>query len=1238
MSSLQNELLLDVEDSIVVGLYHYLWLKDGKGRACPEVNIPHTVIISNGRPKTWYFTSGKEHCIKRKNRANITNANITDALAPRPKLSSTSTLNTNRANTRNNNFASNRATTVAYGGGNNSSSGGGTADPSAALLGAWGAPSNPPTTQQQQLQLQQQQSQAGHRRNKSADAAAAAAAFADGGRAPDGTCTGTTLGPWPHHGVVARFQGSMTNPHNAGVTSNRGASLGRKKKGTAAAAAAAADGGGDASGGGRFLCVLTGEMYPAATERYDVTYKQLLQHWFSLASQLPNEGDRLRAMDTIPLAIRRANPSLTREWYLRVRSQPTFLYRTAPVCVEAAAQITGMALEDLQRALQPTPSGMMGVMAAAAAAVGGSGATGGTAWPPAGSPGAAAAAGGGGGGGGGGGISNSGMGILAGWAAAGAAVQTHGSPPVTARGPVAEGLSRQATANTSLRVQLAASGSVRRPSTALPPAGPSSHSLLQQPQTTPFRSGSRQQLPSAAHQHSPNSQPGAGPSRRFMPRSKSASPSVASSRLSAVAHNNGGGGGGGGGGGLPSMLVPRAENEKSAGSGLGRVPSFLQVYGPTPEQAAEAAAIAAALPYEVLDEARQLAGAEDAAAAAAAETEGVETEGEEATSPRGGHRRLQGDAAADADGGGGGGGCDLSDGSATAADGSRTTSQGDAAGCTLAAPAGSPNEPRNAVNATTAAATTSGGGSRAAAAGLGGSPGLGYATAAVTAANGGGGGSGYSPPRPGRLPGRMSASSEITEMGSIASFSDPSSPSVNHASYNHLHGHGHGHAYSHTYLHPPPPLASSGGGGGGGGGSAAAVGSPGSIGASRMSPPRSAGAPTLHTIHEEGAAAVLPPPPSASSRRSGSPLVGGTELLFPPPSRGGSGSHSVPRMRPPARPGMDRQLAAGSSGGAGRRHPGPPPTYGHSGGGAAATAGGGLQRGNSLSESGDLPVLPGTAAAAAAAASLNSTMASSIGSLSRRSTSNQAVLSTEDIRTLRELSEAYTAAERLTQQLLAQAHEILSEDGGSRPGSTGTSPMHGARQGRTAPSPRALTPTSRPGTGNSGFSGTRQPSVSSTGTGTGTGGGGGGSRLMRLSSGSGRPGTTGTQRPSSSSLPTAQPPPASATGPTTAGVEPYVNRTGSGRSVGSGSGGAGDAATPPATALAAASLVSAPGQAISPGADLIMGLGRSSPGTGDGGDGGVVAAAAAAAARHSPGDLDLFTSAEADLLAEALQE
>jgi hypothetical protein len=46
---LQSQQLLDVEDGIAVGLYHYLWSKDGKGRACPDVNLPHTVGAPTGR-------------------------------------------------------------------------------------------------------------------------------------------------------------------------------------------------------------------------------------------------------------------------------------------------------------------------------------------------------------------------------------------------------------------------------------------------------------------------------------------------------------------------------------------------------------------------------------------------------------------------------------------------------------------------------------------------------------------------------------------------------------------------------------------------------------------------------------------------------------------------------------------------------------------------------------------------------------------------------------------------------------------------------------------------------------------------------------------------------------------------------------------------------------------------------------------------------------------------------------
>lgn len=69
-----------------------------------------------------------------------------------------------------------------------------------------------------------------------------------------------------------------------------------------------------------FMCVLTGEQCPGAL-RCDVTYKLLMQAWFAEAAGLANEGDRIQALDSIPPAIRRANPNITREYYLRMRSQ-----------------------------------------------------------------------------------------------------------------------------------------------------------------------------------------------------------------------------------------------------------------------------------------------------------------------------------------------------------------------------------------------------------------------------------------------------------------------------------------------------------------------------------------------------------------------------------------------------------------------------------------------------------------------------------------------------------------------------------------------------------------------------------------------------------------------------------------------------------------------------------------------------------------------------------------------------
>jgi hypothetical protein len=197
------------------------------------------IIVSNGRPKVWYFTSGKERCIKRKNRANMTNATITEALAGRPKTAKGSG---GGGNPSGGHSTSNIHTT---------SSGGyvsAALQPGDSLLGVWGAPQTSPQRQQSQLQRQQSQQLAqplGHKSDKQQ------LDQTEGGRNTDGTSTGTTLGPWPHHGVVARFQGSITMPHNGGGAANRGASLGRKKKGVSTEEATGGCKKVPAGGGGR---------------------------------------------------------------------------------------------------------------------------------------------------------------------------------------------------------------------------------------------------------------------------------------------------------------------------------------------------------------------------------------------------------------------------------------------------------------------------------------------------------------------------------------------------------------------------------------------------------------------------------------------------------------------------------------------------------------------------------------------------------------------------------------------------------------------------------------------------------------------------------------------------------------------------------------------------------------------------------------------------------------------------
>ncbi|KAG2436641.1 hypothetical protein HXX76_006169 [Chlamydomonas incerta] len=893
-----------------------------------------------------------------------------------------------------------------------------------------------------------------------------------------------------------------------------------------------------ASSSGRFLCVLTGEMYPASA-RCDVTYKQLLQHWFSLASQLPNEGDRLRAMDTIPLAIRRANPSLTREWYLRVRSQPNFLYRTAPVCADAAGQLTGTALEELQR----TMAGRPGTTAAAVAAMSGVGLT--------------------------------------------HALPISGAQPlgrlVAAR--TGQGSTSQAG---GFGAGLAGTGRPR-PTTALaamlppPPPAPSQQARPPSRQHQSAAGGGKGPVMRsksastalAARLHAGNGGGFVDPlglSQASRPRAHTAAPSRYGSSGSVAAAGSYGGGvaarGVGQSQGLPSMLVPRDK-----GAGAGRPGSaLLQVYGPTPEQAAEAAAAAAALPYEVLQQA--------------------------AAQPQG---------------------------------------EGQAVG--LPSAFGSPANAGGLSNAHMAPGMSVGG-PPAASAGSGGA-GMGQGTAAAGAdgaapqawANGGG----ASPFRTAPVPAsgnsrrsammRMSTCSDATEIGSNPSLSEPTSPNgtplqASGGSGQTYHPH---HHHSHA----------NGNGGSPGGGSSSAPNT-------RMSPPRSAGLLTLQTIHEEGATA---PPPT----RAGDPRAGlGDADVYPPPTRG-SGSHSVPRMRPPARGGSDRPPAPGASGPSRRQMP-----YPYSGSTAVAH--------RSLSESGELPAFGG------GGGSLNSTMASSVSVASRRSTSTQALLSNDDMRTLRELNEAYSAAERLTQQLLAQAHEILSDEG-SRPPSTGTSPHrppHGTGPAQRRPSNTMLSPPTslpnsrpgsrhgpigdgpgttsaytalvpppssssqpaRPGSGSGPQPPSRQQSAGAASSGSGAGGGGGGG--VREAAGAGSS--------SSAGRPPGLPPAGQRPGSTNLGRSPLsqVSRTSSGRrlgSVGSNDGstlgldsgshaisqGPGLVRAPSATAHAMVEAVSlAGGLAHGGGAEDDEEVTDSGP----------VAAPAA----------DLFTSAEAELLTEALQD
>lgn len=62
-------------DGLVENLFYFLWSKDDFGGG-PRVYIPHTVVFKLSQPALWYFTSLRTNKIKKKSRANLTNAQI----------------------------------------------------------------------------------------------------------------------------------------------------------------------------------------------------------------------------------------------------------------------------------------------------------------------------------------------------------------------------------------------------------------------------------------------------------------------------------------------------------------------------------------------------------------------------------------------------------------------------------------------------------------------------------------------------------------------------------------------------------------------------------------------------------------------------------------------------------------------------------------------------------------------------------------------------------------------------------------------------------------------------------------------------------------------------------------------------------------------------------------------------------------------------------------------------------
>ena len=51
-------------------IYPHIWQKNDDGMSCPYVNIPDTIVLHDGVPMAWYFTSTRGDILK-KNQSNL---------------------------------------------------------------------------------------------------------------------------------------------------------------------------------------------------------------------------------------------------------------------------------------------------------------------------------------------------------------------------------------------------------------------------------------------------------------------------------------------------------------------------------------------------------------------------------------------------------------------------------------------------------------------------------------------------------------------------------------------------------------------------------------------------------------------------------------------------------------------------------------------------------------------------------------------------------------------------------------------------------------------------------------------------------------------------------------------------------------------------------------------------------------------------------------------------------------